>query len=225
MSRFEAAKREISAALRCGARMAMGRKRRGLNPRRLTPEQARKSPTILLHGVLHNSTAWHGLSDDLHAQGVGPLFAINYSGLEDGLSELEKTLETIRSQYSAWGVDDVTVNLVGHSMGGIVAAEFMRRSPDKVRRVITIGSRLKPTGAFKLAYLRSRTAIDHIYAWVEHNRSTLPLYNIAAKHDWLVPPDAALAGCATRQTVVAGTSHLSLLYAPETTERIASLLN
>jgi pimeloyl-ACP methyl ester carboxylesterase len=229
MGILKATVREVSAAVRCGVRMTLrgrdGSRKRGLNPTHLSQHQTSKSPTIFLHGDFHNATAFYSLSEHLRDQGVGPLYTIEYSGLDDGLDQLDALIAQIRTHYARWGVHDITVNLVGHSMGGIVAAEFLRRSPDKVQRVITVGSRLKPTGALTFAYRSSRAAIAHLHAWLDQHRSRLPLYNIAAGRDWLVPRDAALAGCPTRHTLVRGVSHLSLLYAKETATRLTHLLS
>ena len=228
MGRFRASAREVGAAVRSGVKMALrgryGERRRGLNPSYLTEQQSSKAPTIFLHGDFHNATAFYTLSERLRDHGVGPLYVIEYSDLEDGLAQIDALLGQIQTHYARWDVHDVAVNLVGHSMGGIVAAEFMRRSPEKVRKVITVGSRLKPVGAITFAYKKSRDVIAGLYRWLDEHRARLPLYNIAAGRDWLVPQEAALAGCPTRQTVVEGTSHLSVLYAKETTDRIASLL-
>ncbi len=50
---------------------------------------------------------------------------------ENGIAQINTLIERIRTHYTRWDVQDVAVNLVGHSTGGIVAAEFMRRSPTK----------------------------------------------------------------------------------------------
>jgi len=228
MGLMKASAREVSAAVRSGLKMALrgrhGERRRGLNPIHLTEQQASKTPTILLHGDFHNATAFHSLSERLREHGVGPLYVIEYSNLEEGIAQLDTLIGQIRTHYHRWDVQDVRVNLVGHSMGGIVATEYMRRSPEKVGKVITVGSRLKPVGSLTFAYRRSRHAIAHLHGWLNENHH-LPLYNIAAGRDWLVPKEAALATCPTRHTVVHGTSHLSVLYAKETTDRIAKILS
>lgn len=228
MGRLKASAREVSAAVRSGVKMALrgrrGEERRGLNPSHLTENQSTKTPTILLHGDFHNATAFYTLSERLREHNVGPLYVIEYSDLEDGLIKTQSMIDTIRAQYGRWEVEDVRVNLVGHSMGGIVAAEFMRRSPQQVNKVITVGSRLKPVGSLTLAYKKSRHALAGLHGWLSANHH-LPLYNIAAGRDWLVPKEAVLAGCPTRHTVVHGTSHLSVLYAKETTDRIAKILS
>ncbi len=227
MGRLKASAREVSAAVRSGVQMVLrgrrGEERRGLNPSHLSEHQSTKTPTILLHGDFHNATAFYSLSERLREHNVGPLYVIEYSNLEDGLIKIQAIIDTIRAQYGRWDVPDVRVNLVGHSKGGIVAAEFMRRSPEQVDKVITVGSRIKPVGLLTFAYKKSRHALAGLHGWLNANHH-LPLYNIAAGRDWLVPQEAVLAGCPSRHTIVHGTSHLSVLYAKETIQRIADIL-
>lgn len=58
--------------------------------------------------------------------------------------------ELLDSEYSA---DGETVSLIGWSLGGVFARELARRSPEKVRQVITLGSPIQDSDNLTIAAL------------------------------------------------------------------------
>ncbi|WP_417547330.1 alpha/beta fold hydrolase [Marinobacter segnicrescens] len=102
-------------------------------------------PVIMLHGWLDNSLSFCRLAPGLRQ--LGPLWAIDHAGhghsdhrpegqgymLADYVSDVAELLETHFSDHE-------TVDLVGHSLGGIVALLFAAAFPEKVRRLVMIDS-------------------------------------------------------------------------------------
>ncbi len=210
--------KELKACIRAGVNMAMGRREGRVNPKSLDEKDVERTPTIFIHGQGHDASAWHGLDDEIK----GPIYAIDYQGMRDGLQVLEGAVRRIRGEYARNGIENVQVNLVGHSLGGIIAAEFLRLHPEMVKGVITVGSRLKPMG--KVGYEGIRTHLNMLQGWLEHSKGNIPLFNVAASHDWLVPQEAVLVGASKWQRVMPKTSHLSVLYSKDTHRLIGQLL-
>lgn len=102
-------------------------------------------PVILLHGWLDNSLSFCRLAPELSK--LGPVWAVDHAGhghsdhrpqgqsymLADYVSDVAELLETHFAGHDA-------VDLVGHSLGGIVAMLFAAAFPERVRRLVMIDS-------------------------------------------------------------------------------------
>ncbi|MFW5823838.1 MAG: alpha/beta fold hydrolase [Marinobacter sp.] len=102
-------------------------------------------PVLLLHGWLDNSLTFYRLAPGLRS--AGNLWAIDHAGhghsghrpegdsymLADYVSDLAELLETHFADHDQ-------VDLVGHSLGGIVGLLFAAAFPEKVRRLVMIDS-------------------------------------------------------------------------------------
>jgi len=117
----------------------------------------RGTPLVLLHGLLDSSAGW----DELARASERPCYAIDLPGF--GRSHLPS-----RPRFSAYADDVVQVltslgvrdcTLVGHSLGGGVAAAVAERDPDRVASLVLSA----PTGfgALRLAELGSLPVIRH----------------------------------------------------------------
>lgn len=98
------------------------------------------TPTLLLHGLFVNRACWFWFSSRLKHHGCENIVTINLSGFhsEEVLTELlAKKIDELRHRL---GVNKV--NLVGHSMGGIIARNYVQRrgGQDKVDRLIFLGT-------------------------------------------------------------------------------------
>jgi pimeloyl-ACP methyl ester carboxylesterase len=104
-------------------------------------------PLVLLHGWLDNCLSFTRLAPELAS--LGPVHAIDMAGhghsghrspgqsywLMDYVSDLAELLE----HPLCPGADD-RVDLVGHSLGGIVAGLYAAAFPERVRRLVMIDS-------------------------------------------------------------------------------------
>ena len=106
----------------------------------------RGRPVILLHGYLMNRTNWVWLGRALSRRGLGPLYGLSYlstAGSERAARRLARFVEEVCARE---GAD--TVDIVAHSLGGLVARRYIEHMDGgpRVRRLITIGTPHRGTG-------------------------------------------------------------------------------
>ena len=102
--------------------------------------QRGETPVLLLHGLFDNQASWFWFKRKLKQQGIGNVVSLNLSSWhnEEVLTELlAKRVDELRHQL---GVN--RVHLVGHSMGGMIARNYiqLRGGRDKVDCLICLGS-------------------------------------------------------------------------------------
>jgi pimeloyl-ACP methyl ester carboxylesterase len=100
----------------------------------------RRNPIILLHGFAMNRTQWIWMARRLRARGHGPIYGMNYFSLQPVARSARLLSRFVDEVLAREGC--AQVDLVAHSMGGVVARYFNERLSDgrKVRRLITIGT-------------------------------------------------------------------------------------
>ncbi len=123
----------------------------GLCPRfwRLPPGPAGRPPVIFVHGLYHDRTAWFFYLHWFRRWGWSHLKAITLKGRFRPIGEHVKTLaEAVNEVLGETG--SARVDLVGHSMGGLVIRAFLAAHGDEgvVRTVVTLGT---PHAGSKLA--------------------------------------------------------------------------
>lgn len=105
------------------------------------------TPILLLHGWLDNSLSFGKLAPELAA--LGPVYALDLAGhgksghrpagqsylLMDYVADLAELVERYFQETEHGKVD-----LVGHSLGGIVSALYAAAFPERVRRLVMIDS-------------------------------------------------------------------------------------
>ncbi len=99
-----------------------------------------ETPVLLLNGLFVNRSCWFWFKWQLRRQGFKNIATINLSSWhsEEALTELLATkVDELRHQL---GVNKV--NLVGHSMGGMIARNYvqLRGGQDKIDKLICLGS-------------------------------------------------------------------------------------
>ncbi|MEC7816956.1 MAG: alpha/beta hydrolase [Pseudomonadota bacterium] len=110
------------------------------------PESEEAVPVVMLHGWLDNAMTFARLAPELSR--LAPVYALDMAGhghsghrpdgyaywLMDYVADLAEWLETHMAP------DGRPVDLVGHSLGGIVCALLAAAFPEKVRRLVMIDS-------------------------------------------------------------------------------------
>ena len=100
------------------------------------------TPVVFVHGYMQNRVDFVPIARTLARRGIGPSFGFNYpwwGAIDANAARLEKFVAKVCEETGKSKVD-----LVCHSMGGLVAMEMMRdeaKQKDlKVRRCVTIAS-------------------------------------------------------------------------------------
>lgn len=105
------------------------------------------TPLLMLHGWLDNSLTFVKFAPEL--TGLGPVYALDFAGhghsehrpegesylLMDYVADLAELVERYFQE-----TPDGRVNLVGHSLGGIVGALYAAAFPERVRNLVMIDS-------------------------------------------------------------------------------------
>lgn len=183
-------------------------------PYQATDEQ----PIILIHGFMHNSSAWRWLRYELDHYGYGPVYVIDLpwnDSIEHYAARVDNLIDEIREETGAR-----KVQLVGHSMGGLVATWVASYRPHHVAKVITIGSPMSGTKLAKLLKTKcvQQMRIDSIFLRdLQAHAETLtmvPFVHIASDADQIViPHDSAVPPYTpdSKRIWVDGLGHFSLL--------------
>jgi pimeloyl-ACP methyl ester carboxylesterase len=109
-------------------------------------------PVLLIHGYVHNRSAFVMLTRQLRRAGFRYVHGLNYNPLRHDIGELAEMLgEEVDRVRDTTGADRVM--LVGHSMGGIVARFYTQElaAPETVDTVATLASPHRGTYATYLA--------------------------------------------------------------------------
>lgn len=99
------------------------------------PVQGEGRPVLVLPGFMASDNTTARLRRSLTAAG----FAAHGWGLGRNLGVSADMLEAIDRRVAAIAADR-PVTIVGWSLGGLIAREYAKRAPDRVNRVITMGS-------------------------------------------------------------------------------------
>ncbi|HSJ46819.1 MAG TPA: alpha/beta fold hydrolase [Euzebyales bacterium] len=100
-----------------------------------------RRPVILLHGWVHNRSAFLLMQRVLRRAGLGPVHTFDYPSVTSDLSQVARHLAPVVEKVVDHTRADSCV-LVGHSMGGLVARQYVQElgGHDLVDTVITMGT-------------------------------------------------------------------------------------
>ena len=196
----------------------------GSNPIFITQEQAKKNPILLLHGDLHNQSAWLSLAKKLQTADVGAVYTLNlpHHLLTNRDFELiNAKIETIKSQYAHQGRTDVKINLVGHSRGAKIAY-YLGIDPKawkikKGKLILTgqpVALREDIGTIIKLGYPTSEWEVQHF--GILKN-----VYDITGNRDMIVKHPSALP---QDHQMIVNAGHLGVLYDDQVQEQIIKWL-
>lgn len=206
--------------------------------RRMEPLFARRArtfasavPVVFVHGYMQNRVGFVGLARALTRRGIGPLYGVNYpwfASFESNAKRLELFVDRVSAETKS-----PTVDLVCHSMGGLIAMEMLRNAKaeaaSKVRRCVTIATPhrgvawqgpLIGVGATNLRRGSKLLAAQAAYA------IGLPTLSIYSTHDNIVYPKetSSIVDRGGRDIEVEGFAHLAILFSPKVAEHVATFL-
>lgn len=176
-------------------------------------------PIILIHGYLHNSSAWRWLRYELEHKRFGPVYTINlgsiHQSIEQYAAKVDSLIDEIREETGAR-----KVQLVGHSMGGLVATWVASYRPHHVAKVITLGSPMEGTVLAKIgtgpcaAEMQIGSPFLHQLKLHAETLTMVPFVHIASDADQItIPHETGVPDYTpdSKKVWVDGLGHYSLL--------------
>lgn len=186
-------------------------------------------PIVMVHGYSQNRVDFLLLARACARAGLGPVYGFNYpwfATVHGSAARLARFVARVKQETGASRVD-----LVAHSLGGLVAVEYLRarEGASEVRRLVTIASphagvpwRGPILGACG-AQLREGCAFLE-----EHARTPLglPCLSVYSTHDNIVHPPrtSALAHRGAVDRAVEHVGHLAILFHPEVARATSAFL-
>ena len=181
---------------------------------------------------MQNRVGFLGLARRLVRHGLGPIYAINYpwfASIPSNAKRLERYVARVCKETNSPVVD-----LVCHSMGGLVAMEMMRSTVKKedlhVRRCVTIATPHAgvtwrgPMPGFGAGMVRAGSTLLAAQAGY---KLVVPTLSIYSSHDNIVypPTTSSLAKRGGEDFEVPGMAHFSILFSPAVAEEVATFLS
>ena len=164
---------------------------RTLLPARTEQRVGRGQPVLVIPGFLSSDHSTAILRRTLKGAGYrayGWGRGINFGVRPDLFERLEARLEKAARKGP--------VTLIGWSLGGLYARELAKRQPDKVARVLTLGSpfsgSLRANNAWRLYEMVNRHAVDAPPVDVRvHEKPPVPTVAFWSRKDGIVAPASA----------------------------------
>lgn len=197
------------------------------------PSRLGGQPILLVHGYLHNSSAWIYLWKRLERAGLGPIYAINlgspFHTIEEYAEKVRQHAEQIVKQT---GRKDLI--LIGHSMGGLVSMYYANTlAPrDSVTSVITLGSPLNGTKVSCLGFgpcvkqMEYESEFVKAVGQMQKNSNFIHYMHLGTAQDLIIIPSES-AFLHSENSVceqLEGLGHICLLYSPTVANKIISFL-
>lgn len=184
-------------------------------------------PVVFVHGYMQNRVGFIGLARALRREGLGPLFGFNYpwfASIPSNAARLERYIAEVCAETKASKVD-----VVCHSMGGLVGVEMILRGSNRVRRFVTIASPHAgvvwrgPLLGFGASSLRRGSKLLEGHAAA---KLAIPTLSIFSTHDNVVHPKqtSSLATRGGRDFEIEGPGHFAILFSKEVARAVIDFL-
>jgi pimeloyl-ACP methyl ester carboxylesterase len=186
-------------------------------------------PLLLVHGLFLNNGCWLFTEWRLRRQGFSEVHVLNLPPWEETERLTERLAERIDELCFSLGVE--RLDLVGHSLGGIVIRNYLRRtgSLSRIRRCVSLGS---PHSGTRLAVFALSPAARDLVPGSEFLDglnalplpAEIPFTAIQSRHDNIVLPweHARLPGAVNIE--LSGMGHNGMLYHPAACEALVTAL-
>lgn len=181
--------------------------------------RGRRNPVVLLHGFAMNRTQWMWMARRLRERGHGPIYGVNYfslQGVPRSARRLQRFVEQVLEREQATEVD-----VVAHSLGGIVARYYIERlsGARRVGRLVTIGTPHAGTRLSRLAPLvpSARDILDDSALLLDLGRVRpgAAYTSIWSRADAIIqPPESSSIAPAGVDQVFDDLGHLTLVFSP-----------
>lgn len=182
-------------------------------------------PIVFVHGYGQNRVDFVWLARALAREGFGPMYGFNYWPLGRLRSNAERLSRFVARVCEDERVE--VVDLVCHSMGGLVALEMIGREEGRVRRLVTIGTPYQGVAWRGPILGLSAGVLRRGARQVREGRPLeLAALSIYSTHDNVVgdPATGSLAAVGGRDLVMPGPGHLALLFDRRVAREVAGFL-
>ncbi len=187
-----------------------------------------KQPIVLVHGYTQNRVNFIYLARALRKRGFGPLYGFNYFSYADirkNGERLARFLDRVRQETGASSVD-----LVCHSMGGLVARACIRLDPSRVRKCVTIASPhlgVRWGGPIVGRGGRQLRAGTRFLNELASTPLAVPMLSIYSRHDNVACPGETISSLSRwggQDLALDHLGHLSILFDARVAEAVANYL-
>ncbi|MCB0347710.1 MAG: hypothetical protein KDD37_02700 [Bdellovibrionales bacterium] len=197
-------------------------------------------PILLVHGIVHNRSAFHSLKKRLEKQGWHNIYTINYTtsygSLGSMVGQLSKRVDEVLKDTNAKQID-----IVAHSLGGVVARYYMSlgEGRGKIKELITLGTPHNGTMLSRILSFLPGSSLgwdlrENSYFLRTMNETSLPkssrLTNIYSPLDWTVWPKNNLTvkgspKASFQNICIDSVGHTGFLYSQKVFETIIATLS
>jgi len=186
-------------------------------------------PVILVHGFFMTPWSLWFLWRRLKTGGVGPLHLLDYHPMLGPIEPFAAQLADLVERVTGGGG---AVDIVAHSMGGLVAARYAREHPGRVRRLVAVGTPFHGTRLWAMSIGRAlpqmRPGSRFLSETVEapgFPGDTL-LTSIYSRFDQIILPSASsrVEREGVRNVALDGLGHNALLLSPRVAREVAEAL-
>lgn len=176
-------------------------------------------PIICLHGLFHNRAAWIWFKFRLRRSGLTDIYTLNLPSWKDVETLTERVAKLVDELRHQRGIEKVI--LVGHSMGGIIARNYIqiRGGAEKVERCVLLGapnagSKLVPFVFTELGknLMPGSPFLSNLNA--QPFPKTVRMSNIYSRHDNMVLPFDSARLDGQSNTELSAVGHCALLFHP-----------
>jgi pimeloyl-ACP methyl ester carboxylesterase len=176
-------------------------------------------PVVLVHGYMQNRVDFVRIARALNAARSGPIYGFNYLWSNPVSVSCERLATFVEDMRRAHGTPQV--DIVAHSLGGVVALEYVRGiGAQRVRRCVTIASPHAGVTWRGPVIGRSgrelRRGSEFFRRPINLSKLPVPVLSIASTHDNVVHPQAtsALGPSGGHDLLIEHLGHLTLLFSP-----------
>ena len=186
-------------------------------------------PIVAVHGYMQNRVDFLRIAGACGRAGLGPVYGFNYpwfGSIRANADRLARFVDEVRRETGAPQVD-----LVAHSLGGLVAMEFVHHDGgSRVRRAVTVASphagvawRGPIVGA---CGPEMRVGCEFLLERAER-AVPVPCLSVYSTHDNIVhpPQTSALARRGGVDRAVEDVGHLAILFHRDTVRAVVSFLS
>jgi pimeloyl-ACP methyl ester carboxylesterase len=208
------------------------RRRPGADRPRPAPPD--RTPVILVHGFSLTPWSLWFLRLALRRRGVGPLYLLDYHPMFGPIEGFAAQLAALVERVAGDGENETPrpVDVVAHSMGGLVAARYMVDHPGRVRRLVAIGTPFHGTRLWAMSVGRSLPQMRPGSPFLTETvvRSGFPgaaaLTSIHSRFDQIILPHTSsrVERDGVRNVEVGGLGHNALLLSPRVAREVLAAL-